>query len=829
MPDWMRERYDTMEVLDAVLSVVGSNPRPRDMVVDYVKRLHEQNRDMDEYYADEAAGVRGFHDAGEMDAYDNMREREAAGFHDVAAAGREADGARADLLADAQARLNDPNASEYEKQAARTVLRFRQRGEEAGGGIIMFRVRDIDKLSQDERRKIRKSLEETKPIVAQRNSIVARDGVSARNVAMEWAAANLSNPLVVNTEIGDLVINKKSISDSLAHGFGQAKLDAIPTILPAFKEKHAVYIGSAEDINGDPITDHYFAYPIDYNGDKNYVFCRTREDQNTHRLYIHEVITEDDIAKGQTLQSTALEKPRTGLPLYRKIMLTIFGDKGSDNISSTQENVAKTTESGGVSQGFGSAATSLNQVASAMRKIDWKPGTVNVDIGGGRFDKATEYLREQGVESMVFDPFNRDAEHNRQVAERVRDEKVDTVTCNNVLNVIDSASSRANVILQAAKALKPGGTAYFSVYEGDKSGVGRQTKSDSWQNNRVTKDYVSEIERYFDDVTVKDKVIIAKNPKATTEQSVWDFDGKYSGNDVRFRHRAPNGKESRLDERQYDEVRTGNFKRWFGDWENDQENASKVVDANGEPLVVYHQTNSKQYINRETGQNWDDSACANFIMRLFRIANPYTQMRSDYKSDRTGTSGRERLSSIQKMPLLWEKSAEPSATDAVSANVTSELPNENGRANGSASNQSNGIGGKGSENSADGQMDGGETTNFRVRDGRHGSAGIEEPHGEHSGHEAAGRVRFRVREAGEPLTGEAGLLGLTCGCEHCIVAQMLFRGEDVVAGWSGENNMAQGPRSCAPCAIVCLYLIGFRLPGRSGICCRDNDIICGSA
>ena len=47
------------------------------------------------------------------------------------------------------------------------------------------------------------------------------------------------------------------------------------------------------------------------------------------------------------------------------------------------------------------------------------------------------------------------------------------------------------------------------------------------------------------------------------------------------------------------------------------------------------------------------------------------------------------------------------------------------------------IGGKGSENSSDGQMDGGETTNFRVRDGRHGSDGIEGPHGEHSGHEGA--------------------------------------------------------------------------------------------
>ncbi len=35
-------------------------------------------------------------------------------------------------------------------------------------------------------------------------------------------------------------------------------------------------------------------------------------------------------------------------------------------------------------------------------------------------------------------------------------------------------------------------------------------------------------------------------------------------------------------------------------------NSSKIVDENGEPLVVYHQTNSTVYINKETGQNWDE-------------------------------------------------------------------------------------------------------------------------------------------------------------------------------------------------------------------------------
>ena len=36
------------------------------------------------------------------------------------------------------------------------------------------------------------------------------------------------------------------------------------------------------------------------------------------------------------------------------------------------------------------------------------------------------------------------------------------------------------------------------------------------------------------------------------------------------------------------------------------ENSSKIVDENGEPKVVYHQTNHSVYINRETGQNWDE-------------------------------------------------------------------------------------------------------------------------------------------------------------------------------------------------------------------------------
>ena len=54
--------------------------------------------------------------------------------------------------------------------------------------------------------------------------------------------------------------------------------------------------------------------------------------------------------------------------------------------------------------------------------------------------------------------------------------------------------------------------------------------------------------------------------------------------------KAPNGADTNLTPKQWAQVRTNAFKDWFGDWENSPEKASKVVDENGEPMVVFHGT-----------------------------------------------------------------------------------------------------------------------------------------------------------------------------------------------------------------------------------------------
>jgi len=51
---------------------------------------------------------------------------------------------------------------------------------------------------------------------------------------------------------------------------------------------------------------------------------------------------------------------------------------------------------------------------------------------------------------------------------------------------------------------------------------------------------------------------------------------------------APNGKKSNLNDYLFIMTRTPRFTEWFGDFVNDPAGASKVVDSNGDPLVVYH-------------------------------------------------------------------------------------------------------------------------------------------------------------------------------------------------------------------------------------------------
>lgn len=172
-----------------------------------------------------------------------------------------------------------------------------------------------------------------------------------------------------------------------------------------------------------------------------------------------------------------------------------------------------------MTQTITSAATSVNMVPRLFKNINWKPGTYNLDIGGGRFQTGTDYLAGLGVTNLVYDPYNRSEEHNRKVLlEAILNQDKLSITMSNVLNVIQDEYARHMTIALSWSFFRP---VFISVYEGDKSGEGKIT-SRGWQENRRLTDYRDEVMRFFGTVEIMKKhgiMLLSDNKKP--EEVVW--------------------------------------------------------------------------------------------------------------------------------------------------------------------------------------------------------------------------------------------------------------------------------------------------------------------
>ncbi len=196
-----------------------------------------------------------------------------------------------------------------------------------------FSLKDPFKMSDNEKKERGDRLIKAPAIDVASGVIQKTADLSARKAAEKWWNENVAKPLVFNTEVGDVEINDKSIKDSLAHRYRQPKLDAITSLPDGFG--NAVYLGTMKDFTRDgDVNNHYFAYPINYDGQRNYVFCRAMQDANKNRLYVHEVFVADKINEGNTLQTTA-SQPHGGIALYKEILANVLSAAKIDNSSET--------------------------------------------------------------------------------------------------------------------------------------------------------------------------------------------------------------------------------------------------------------------------------------------------------------------------------------------------------------------------------------------------------------------------------------------------------------------------------------------------------------
>ena len=162
-------------------------------------------------------------------------------------------------------------------------------------------------------------------------------------------------------------------------------------------------------------------------------------------------------------------------------------------------------------QTFTSKATSINssKLPAVFKRAPLSAPLV-MDYGSGKYtNHIEEYVNAQHKTYLPYDPYNQTEESNKATVTLVINAMylrfpVDVV-CSNVLNVIDDDMTIQRIahhiegITQAT-----GGTGYITVYEGNRSGCGKQTGTDQYQRNEPLQNYL----RFFQNAVIRNGMIV---------------------------------------------------------------------------------------------------------------------------------------------------------------------------------------------------------------------------------------------------------------------------------------------------------------------------------
>lgn len=165
-------------------------------------------------------------------------------------------------------------------------------------------------------------------------------------------------------------------------------------------------------------------------------------------------------------------------------------------------------------QTFTSAATSINssRLPAVYGKLPAVP-RVLLDYGCGRY---VDHIRSAlpGTYYLPYDVFNQPPAVNAATLAAVDGYHYNgvpvSVVCSNVLNVIMEDAIIEGIAANIRDIIRDGGTAYITVYEGDRSGQGRQTGPDQYQRNQPLRDYL----RFFPGADIRRGMIVWKGGAA---------------------------------------------------------------------------------------------------------------------------------------------------------------------------------------------------------------------------------------------------------------------------------------------------------------------------
>lgn len=156
-----------------------------------------------------------------------------------------------------------------------------------------------------------------------------------------------------------------------------------------------------------------------------------------------------------------------------------------------------------------SKETSVNVVNKVYTRYEFKPGSRIFDYGGGKYLTNTKYMAAKNVHVSVYDKYNKSPEDNAKVLKAFREKRPDYIVCSNVLCVIMENAVIDEICADIASYADENTIIIFSVYEGDRSGIGHVT-SKGYQRNQKRKEYVPFISKYFEITGIDANTLVCK-------------------------------------------------------------------------------------------------------------------------------------------------------------------------------------------------------------------------------------------------------------------------------------------------------------------------------
>lgn len=145
-----------------------------------------------------------------------------------------------------------------------------------------------------------------------------------------------------------------------------------------------------------------------------------------------------------------------------------------------------------MTQEFNSAMTSINskKIPAVYHKINWEKLHNNshiirvLDFGSGRYtNHIQQFVNQNWGIYYPYDP-NWISELQNKVSLNC---KPDIIICANVLNVIKEEEIMKDILFGLLEFNCP---VVFSIYEGNKSGIGNETRKGCWQRNKTKESYL---------------------------------------------------------------------------------------------------------------------------------------------------------------------------------------------------------------------------------------------------------------------------------------------------------------------------------------------------